>query len=457
MVQHDRFKFVNCNLKNEHFIRIQASADGSTEARVSKTDMDKYRIRDSHMEENLHQYLKRTKKTKNKEVIMNYFPKYWRDSKNKNFAEFCRMELVKYRPWHGDVTHAWRTNTDSESEQDLDAEDDMKDDQKDDDVAGEYDMETRDLDVIMVYTDFMKGDWAIQNLSESVRNAAKFSEIQLEEDERDDPEPPQQQREAWQYICERLEQCDEVDVYADHDWQTDRRKYLQYIPEMQDQMQKLREMGELPLNLHEPAIDTFTDGQWCAYEVVRRHFEEDSKEQLLMAVFGTAGTGKSYLIDGVHYMLQLGAPKSCRILATTGLAAHNIKGKTMHSDLCLPVGSRGKQDLSGNRLRKLQERLNPNVVKYIVIDEISMCSQTDFYWIDQRLRQASGKKMQLFGGYNLIIVGDFGQLPPVGGSPLWRRVGRQKEQTGHFLYKQFRSIIKLEKVKRQSSKNYCGT
>ena len=135
-------------------------------------------------------------------------------------------------------------------------------------------------------------------------------------------------------------------------------------------------MEDEELVLEPPDVTKFTDGQWRAYQMITRHLRNTSteKKQLLMAVFGTAGTGKSYLIDAVHYALRRGQTDHCRIVATTGLAAHNIHGRTVHSDLCLPITSAQKCDLKGNRLIELQKRLNPEVVRYIIIDEISMVS-----------------------------------------------------------------------------------
>ena len=45
------------------------------------------------------------------------------------------------------------------------------------------------------------------------------------------------------------------------------------------------------------------------------------------------------------------------------------------------------------------------------------------YFIDQRLRQASGKQDERFGGFIMIFVGDFQRLPPVGDIPLYEEGG----------------------------------
>ena len=78
----------------------------------------------------------------------------------------------------------------------------------------------------------------------------------------------------------------------------------------------------------------------------------------------------------------------CAVTATTGKAAYNIRGVTVHSLLKLPIGSRGNKDLTGQSLCRLQE--SANNIGYIIIDEYSMLGQVTFGWIDKRCKQATG-------------------------------------------------------------------
>ena len=55
-----------------------------------------------------------------------------------------------------------------------------------------------------------------------------------------------------------------------------------------------------------------------------------------------------------------------------------------------------------------------------VIDEKSMISQVMLYQISMRLREAfPEKKKQPFGGISVVMMGDFAQLVPVTGKPLY--------------------------------------
>ena len=123
-------------------------------------------------------------------------------------------------------------------------------------------------------------------------------------------------------------------------------------------------------------------------------------------------------------------------------AAYNIRGVTIHSLLKLPIGSRGRKDLTGQSLCRLQESLNG--VEYILIDEYSMLGQVAFGWIDKRCKQATGFHDKVLGGKSLILIGDPGQLPPVADKPLYHAkpssaVGEQGYQT----YKMFDKVVKL--------------
>ena len=71
-----------------------------------------------------------------------------------------------------------------------------------------------------------------------------------------------------------------------------------------------------------------------------------------------------------------------------------------------------------------------NGITHIIIDEYSMLGCKMMFWIDSRLKQASGKKDVPFGGYSVIMVGDPGQLPPVGDSPLYKPLKSHSSNAG---------------------------
>ena len=180
--------------------------------------------------------------------------------------------------------------------------------------------------------------------------------------------------------------------------------------------------------------------QKLAYDIVKSHFDDTSSETepLCLIINGVAGTGKSYLINAIRNLLQ----SRCAVTATTGKAAYNIRGVTVHSLLKLPIGSRGYKDLKGQSLCRLQESVDN--IGYIIIDEYSMLGQVTFGWIDKRCKQATGYNDKVFGGKSLILTGDPGQLPPVADKPLYHaKPSNAVGEQGYQAYHMFDKVVKL--------------
>ncbi|XP_048353210.1 ATP-dependent DNA helicase PIF1 isoform X2 [Sphaerodactylus townsendi] len=123
---------------------------------------------------------------------------------------------------------------------------------------------------------------------------------------------------------------------------------------------------------------------------------------------GSAGTGKSYLLKKIVASLP---PNSTYATASTGVAACQIGGTTLHA--FAGIGS-GKAPLhqctelaqrSGVRLQWLN-------CCHLIIDEISMVDG-EFFDKLEAVARTIRKCEDPFGGIQLIICGDFLQLPPV--------------------------------------------
>lgn len=123
---------------------------------------------------------------------------------------------------------------------------------------------------------------------------------------------------------------------------------------------------------------------------------------------GGAGTGKSYVTRQVIAAYR-GIGKNVVALGSTGVAAVNVGGTTLHSFFVLGI-SRNFDELrnldrrNGKRLKELAKMLAKTDL--LVIDEISMVSPALLEMVLYRLRS---------GDYRgkLLLVGDFFQLPPV--------------------------------------------
>lgn len=124
---------------------------------------------------------------------------------------------------------------------------------------------------------------------------------------------------------------------------------------------------------------------------------------------GKAGVGKSTVLRE----FVTGCDHSCAVLAPTGVAALNAGGATIHSFFQFPPAL-----LTRDSMGSMTDKRKIDVIratKTIVFDEISMVRSDLFNAVDFRLRElAKGANRDLpFGGKQIIVVGDFFQLPPV--------------------------------------------
>ena len=115
---------------------------------------------------------------------------------------------------------------------------------------------------------------------------------------------------------------------------------------------------------------------------------------------GKAGTGKSFLVD---YFVEKHPEKNIIKCAPTGVAALRIGGATIHRTFGVPVRLLGHADAcsSNDKLDVLKR------ADVILIDEISMCRIDVFEYVIRSLKRIGIRNKQL------ILVGDFYQLPPV--------------------------------------------
>ena len=118
---------------------------------------------------------------------------------------------------------------------------------------------------------------------------------------------------------------------------------------------------------------------------------------------GSAGTGKSYLINQFLESLSAEERKTVLLLAPTGKAADLIGGATIHKAFELP----SCVQMPDEEITDVPKLLHN--IKTVIIDEISMVRIDVFEMIMQILDFTATKGQNI----RLIVVGDFGQLAPV--------------------------------------------
>ena len=140
-----------------------------------------------------------------------------------------------------------------------------------------------------------------------------------------------------------------------------------------------------------------------------RHVRVGSRN---MFVSAPAGFGKTHIVKNVicPQLIAKYGERGVWITATTGIAAIDIGGVTLHSASGLQRGYGDAQHLVDQM--KATQRARWRLVRAIVVDEISMLSGPFLRLLDDAARILKDNPRP-FGGLQIILVGDFCQLQPV--------------------------------------------
>ncbi len=124
-------------------------------------------------------------------------------------------------------------------------------------------------------------------------------------------------------------------------------------------------------------------------------------------ITGSAGSGKSYVLKALKE--YFGARMA--LTSTTGISSLNVGGQTLHS--FLKIFNVDRWSLQ-KVLNNIKDKAGKNVkgIDILVIEECSMCDSFLFSLVDYALRNIMDKNIP-FGGKQILLVGDFMQLPPV--------------------------------------------
>lgn len=123
---------------------------------------------------------------------------------------------------------------------------------------------------------------------------------------------------------------------------------------------------------------------------------------------GSAGTGKSHLL---RHIIKCLPPDTTFPTASTGSAACLIGGTTLHSFAGIGTGE-GSLDKCVSLASREPHISNWRKCCCLVIDEISMVD-ADLFDKLEGVARAVRRSGGVFGGIQLVVCGDFLQLPPV--------------------------------------------
>ena len=169
-------------------------------------------------------------------------------------------------------------------------------------------------------------------------------------------------------------------------------------------------------------------------------------------ITGKAGTGKSTLLEYFRSVTK----KRIAVLAPTGVAALNVRGQTVHSFF------KFKPDITLDKVKKisLSKQTLYKKLDSIVIDEISMVRADLLDCVEKFLRLNGRTPKALFGGIQMIFIGDLYQLPPVVTS-MEKEIFKIQYDTPYFFSSRVfndltftMEFVELEKIYRQKEEAF---
>ena len=138
--------------------------------------------------------------------------------------------------------------------------------------------------------------------------------------------------------------------------------------------------------------------------------------QLIMFLTGAGGSGKTRVINAVlayakGFCKELNYVFDKRMIvvtALTGVAATLIKGETLHS-----AAKFCNKKVSTDHIDEWKN------TRLVIVDEISFATSTDLKKLNEKLGLLRETRQQKYGNLHIVFTGDFSQLEPVSGLPLY--------------------------------------
>jgi len=174
-------------------------------------------------------------------------------------------------------------------------------------------------------------------------------------------------------------------------------------------------------------------------------------------ITGKAGTGKTTFL----HQIKNESLKRMVVVAPTGVAAINAKGVTIHSFFQMPFGPILPNQIANtsNQQRKFS-RTKIDIIKsldLIIIDEISMVRADLLDGIDQVMRRYKNKN-KVFGGAQVLMIGDLQQLAPVVKPNEWSLLQQHYKTVYFFSSKAYQEAnvvsIELKHIYRQKNEDF---
>jgi len=164
-------------------------------------------------------------------------------------------------------------------------------------------------------------------------------------------------------------------------------------------------------------------------------------------ITGPGGTGKTYAIKNIYNHAKENNRKIC-VTALTGVASVllDCDATTIHSWSGIGLGNKSESVIIKKILRSEFYKYNWKNTDILIIDEISMMSSFIFDLLNN-IGKIVRNNNSVFGGIQIILSGDFFQLPPINKESLFCFESKIFNEC-------FDTIINLTKIFRQNDNKY---
>ena len=213
-------------------------------------------------------------------IIPKVFPTYSSNPRGPDFALYCKYQLLRYKPWLRTQSNAWG------------------------------DVEATSEVLINCWQEFLQSPYGQNNVPQWLEKLEAIVLSQVEPD--NNPfEQDINTREEWMILSDLHTPFDnsEPNQESTHDWHEDRHHYTdQQMGEMPTWIRVMKDQNSnVTYQEYEVSdINSFSEMQRLAFNIVESHFTNNSPEQqpLHLIIIGLAGTGRR----NVKYLQQLGKP-----------------------------------------------------------------------------------------------------------------------------------------------------
>ncbi|KAL3683052.1 hypothetical protein R1sor_001074 [Riccia sorocarpa] len=167
---------------------------------------------------------------------------------------------------------------------------------------------------------------------------------------------------------------------------------------------------------------------------------------------GSAGTGKSFVLEfAVRVLKAKYGASAVFVTASTGLAACALGGTTVHAFAGIGLGVGSKESLADKVKSRKDSRIRWQAAKALIVDEISMIDGELFDKLDY-IGRIVRNNPRPFGGIQLIVTGDFYQLPPVNPENPQKYFAFEADCWNRCFHLQ----VELQHVFRQADQDFVG-